>query len=120
MESISIGCNQWLSLAKIALKVPPAGRNRSLVALTSNCGEDITRKYGGMVGDVEGLKHGREKWTFWPCNIKPRMARVIRNMAWAHQDREKRVHQTKVPPPGQPPLGPSTPCGTGSCQLCNQ
>jgi hypothetical protein len=45
---------------------------------------------------LEGLKHGREGWTFWPCNIKPRMARVIRNMAWAHQDREKRVHQTKV------------------------
>jgi hypothetical protein len=29
-ESTSTGCNQWLSLAKIALKVPLAGRNRSL------------------------------------------------------------------------------------------
>jgi hypothetical protein len=35
------GCNQWLSLAKIPLKVPPAGRNRSLVACTSRCGECI-------------------------------------------------------------------------------
>jgi hypothetical protein len=31
-KSISTGCNQWLSLAKIVLKVPLAGRNRSLVA----------------------------------------------------------------------------------------
>jgi hypothetical protein len=31
-ESINTGCNQWLSLAKIALKMPLAGRNRSLVA----------------------------------------------------------------------------------------
>jgi hypothetical protein len=30
-----------LSLAKIALKMPLAGRNRSLVANTSRCGEDI-------------------------------------------------------------------------------
>ena len=39
MESTSIGCNQCLSLAKIALKVPPVGRNCSLVASTSMCGE---------------------------------------------------------------------------------
>jgi hypothetical protein len=38
-ESTSTGCNQWLSLANIALKVPPAGRNRSLVA--KRCGECI-------------------------------------------------------------------------------
>jgi hypothetical protein len=38
-ESTNIGCNQWLSLAKIALKVPIAGRNRSLVANTIMCGE---------------------------------------------------------------------------------
>jgi hypothetical protein len=31
--------NQWLSLAKIALKVPLAGRNRLLVANTDRCGE---------------------------------------------------------------------------------
>ena len=43
-ESTSIGCNQWLSLAKIALKVPPAGRNRSLVASTNRCGEGISFK----------------------------------------------------------------------------
>jgi hypothetical protein len=42
MESISIGCNQWLSLAKIALKVPHVGRNCSLVANTSRCGEGIS------------------------------------------------------------------------------
>jgi hypothetical protein len=42
-EGTSIGCNQWLSLAKIALKVPRADRNRSLVARTSRCGECISR-----------------------------------------------------------------------------
>jgi hypothetical protein len=41
-ESTNIGCNQWLSLAKIALKMPLADRNRSLVASTSRCGEGIT------------------------------------------------------------------------------
>jgi hypothetical protein len=30
-ESTSTGCNQWLSLVKIALKVPIVDRNRSLV-----------------------------------------------------------------------------------------
>jgi hypothetical protein len=40
-ESTSTGCNQWLSLAKIALKVPTACRNHSLVARTSRCGECI-------------------------------------------------------------------------------
>jgi hypothetical protein len=40
-ESTNIGCNQWLSLAKITLKVPLAGRNRSLVANTNMCGEGI-------------------------------------------------------------------------------
>ena len=33
------GCH---SLAKIALKVPPVGRNRSVVARTSRCGECIS------------------------------------------------------------------------------
>jgi hypothetical protein len=33
---------QWLSLAKIALKVPPVDKNRSLVANTSRCGEGIS------------------------------------------------------------------------------
>jgi hypothetical protein len=42
-ESTNIGCNQWLLLAKIALKVPPAGRNCSLVANTSRCGEGISQ-----------------------------------------------------------------------------
>ena len=42
MESTNIGCNQWLSLAKIALKVPHAGRNRSLVARTNKFGECIS------------------------------------------------------------------------------
>jgi hypothetical protein len=37
----SIGCNQWFSLAKIALKVPPAGRSRSPVARTNKYGECI-------------------------------------------------------------------------------
>ena len=41
IESTSTGCNQWLSLAKIALKVPRTGRNRSLVARTSECGKCI-------------------------------------------------------------------------------
>jgi hypothetical protein len=36
------GCNQRLSLAKIALKVPLAGRNHSLVLATSRCGEGIS------------------------------------------------------------------------------
>ena len=36
--STSIGCNQWLSLAKTILKVALVGRNRSLVARTSKCG----------------------------------------------------------------------------------
>jgi hypothetical protein len=40
-ESTNTGCNQWLSLAKIALKVPLASRNRSLVANTNMCGEGI-------------------------------------------------------------------------------
>jgi hypothetical protein len=33
--------NQWLSLAKIALKMSLADRSRSLVANTSMCGEGI-------------------------------------------------------------------------------
>jgi hypothetical protein len=37
-ESTNTGCNQWLSLAKIALKVPLASRNRSLVASTAGVG----------------------------------------------------------------------------------
>jgi hypothetical protein len=41
-ENTNTGCNQWLSLAKIALKVPPVGRNCSLVASTNMCGEGIT------------------------------------------------------------------------------
>ena len=41
-ESTNTGCNQWLSLAKITLKVPLAGRNRSLVASTSRCGEGVS------------------------------------------------------------------------------
>jgi len=44
MESTNIGCNQWLSLAKIALKMPLAGRNRSLVASTSKYGEGIRQQ----------------------------------------------------------------------------
>ena len=40
-KSTNTGCNQWLSLAKIALKVHLVGRNRSLVANTSRCGEGI-------------------------------------------------------------------------------
>ena len=40
-ESTNTGCNQWLSLAKIALKTPLAGRNRSLVANTIMFGEGI-------------------------------------------------------------------------------
>jgi hypothetical protein len=46
-ESTNIGCNQWLSLAKIALKVSLADRNRSLVASTSRCGEVIRMEVGG-------------------------------------------------------------------------
>ena len=34
--------NQWLSLAKIALKMSLADRSRSLVANTSMCGEGIS------------------------------------------------------------------------------
>ena len=41
-ESTSTGCDQWLSLAEIVLKVPPAGTNRSLVANTNRCGEGIS------------------------------------------------------------------------------
>jgi len=35
-ESTNIGYNQWLSLAKITLKVLPASRNHSLVTYTSH------------------------------------------------------------------------------------
>jgi hypothetical protein len=42
MESTSTACNQWLSLAKTTLKVPLAGTNRSLVAITNRCGEGIS------------------------------------------------------------------------------
>jgi len=41
-ESTNTSCNQWLSLAKIALKIPLADRTRSLVANTSRCGEGIS------------------------------------------------------------------------------
>ena len=41
-ESTSTGCNRWLSLAEIVLEVPPGGRNCSLVASTSRCGEGIS------------------------------------------------------------------------------
>jgi hypothetical protein len=41
-ESISTGCYQWLSLAKIALKVPLAGRNCSVVLATNRFGEGIS------------------------------------------------------------------------------
>ena len=37
-----------LSLAKIALKVPPAGRNRSLVADTNMCGECVNKNQNGL------------------------------------------------------------------------
>ena len=51
-KSTRTGCNQWLSLVKITLKVPHAGRNRSVVANTSRCGEGIRR------GDLSfGLVH---------------------------------------------------------------
>jgi len=40
-DGINGGCNQWLSLAKLALEVPHAGRNRSLVARSNRCGECI-------------------------------------------------------------------------------
>jgi hypothetical protein len=40
-ESTSTGCNQWLSLAKITLKVSLDGRNRLLVVNTSKCGKGI-------------------------------------------------------------------------------
>ena len=36
--STNIGCNQWLSLLELALKVVLAGRNRLLVALINKCG----------------------------------------------------------------------------------
>ena len=42
MKSTSIGCNQWLSLTKIALKVPHVDRNRSLVARTNMCGDSVS------------------------------------------------------------------------------
>ena len=37
-EDTIIRCNQWLSPVKTTLKVPPADRNRSLVANTNMCG----------------------------------------------------------------------------------
>ena len=47
-ENTNIGCNQRLSLAKLALKVPPIDRNRSLVACTNMCGECITSQSSGL------------------------------------------------------------------------
>ena len=41
-ESTSIGCNQWLSLVKMTLRVSLVGRNRSLVASASKCGEGVS------------------------------------------------------------------------------
>jgi hypothetical protein len=43
--STSTGYNQWLSLAKPTLKVPPVGRKRSVVAHTAKCGW-ATRLWG--------------------------------------------------------------------------
>ena len=40
--STSIGCSQWLCVAKTILKVALAGRNCSLVARTSKCGWAIS------------------------------------------------------------------------------
>jgi hypothetical protein len=57
MESTSTSCNQWFSLAKIALKVPLVGRNRSLVAITNMCGEGI-----------RALLRGLGKSTRWEAN----------------------------------------------------
>jgi len=56
-ESTITGCNQWLALAKIALKVPHAGRNRSLVANTNMCGEGISKERleDCNMGEVVGL-----------------------------------------------------------------
>ena len=44
-EYPSNGCNQWLSLAKIVLRLPSTSRNRSLVARTNMCGECINVTY---------------------------------------------------------------------------
>jgi hypothetical protein len=50
-EGTSTGCNQWLTLAKIALKMPHAGRSCSLVVNTSRCGEGINlRRLHTMLG----------------------------------------------------------------------
>jgi hypothetical protein len=56
-ESTSSGCNQWRSLAELALKVPHAGRNRSLVADTSRCGQGISWGRSHFPHDFRSL-HG--------------------------------------------------------------
>ena len=47
-QSINIGCNQCLSLVKIALKVPSTNRNHSLMVCTGRCGE-----YMSLVAPLE-------------------------------------------------------------------
>jgi hypothetical protein len=65
MESTSIGCNQWLSLAKITLKVPHAGRNRSLVANTNRCGEGISGVFFVGGGVASEPKIDMYVWASW-------------------------------------------------------
>jgi hypothetical protein len=61
-ESTNIGCNQWLSLAKIVLKVPLASRNRSLVSNTNMCGEGITGRLMGFYRIyLESMKRKNQK-----------------------------------------------------------
>jgi hypothetical protein len=54
-RSTSTVCNHWLSLAKIALKVPLAGRNRSLVADTIRFGKGKSRARVGMAHSIQKL-----------------------------------------------------------------
>ena len=60
-ESTSTSCNRWLSLAKIALKVPPAGRNRSMADSTNKCGEGIIG--GASIAQLD-MDEG------WGCQLK--------------------------------------------------
>ena len=73
-ESINTRCNQWISLAKITLKVSPAGWNCELVARISRCGEGISNcihtfcKFGNTFPTHAGVGHQRTESTNIGCN----------------------------------------------------
>ena len=104
-ERTSIGYNQWLSLAKITLTMPPAGRNCSLVANTSRCGEGISDRKTFVLVRLMWLwcTYGSLGSHHMPCNLST----SCESMSEIHLQTFSRVRFIH-PPPGESSLGSSS------------